>query len=104
MMIIPKSEVDYHDMTTIANNGVYSFAMDYTDHRIKESYLIEVDNGILHGYDCTVRDHQGNELACVYAHYKSGLYYPYRQRSIALKEQKRASPSTSIIKAYYSSV
>ena len=25
MMIIPKSEVDYHDMTTVVNNGVYSF-------------------------------------------------------------------------------
>ena len=100
MMIIPKSEVDYHDMTTVVNNGVYSFAMDYTDRRIKEPYLIEKDNGILHGYDCTVRDHQGNELACVYAHYKSGLYYPYQTTVYCLEGAKESFP----IDFYYKGV
>lgn len=100
LMIVPKVDIDYHDMTTVVNNGNYSFAMDYADSRIKESYLIEKENGILYGYDCVVNDKQGNELAYVYAHYKSGLYFPYQTTIQCLKGAQENFP----IDFYYKGV
>ena len=78
LMLIPKSEIDPHDITTVVNNGRYRNAIDYTDSRFKESYLIEKENGVLHGYDCEVTDREDNPLAYVYAHYRSGLYFPFQ--------------------------
>ena len=100
LMIVPKSNVDYHDMTTVVNNGNYQYIVDYTDSKFKESYLIEKDNGILFGYDCTVRDTQENELAYVYAHYKSGLYYPYQTTILCLEGAHESFP----IDFYYKDV
>ena len=71
LMIVPQSEIDPHDITTVVNNGHYRNAIDYTDSRFKESYLIEKENGILHGYDCEVTDREDNPFAYVYAHYRS---------------------------------
>ena len=78
LMLIPKIEIDPDDITTVVNNGHYRNMIDYTDSRFKESYLIEKENGILHGYDCEVTDREDNPLAYVYAHYKSGLYFPFQ--------------------------
>ena len=78
LMLIPKCEIDLHDIMTVVNNGHYINQIDYTDSRLKESYLIEKENGILHGYDCEVTDSEDNPLAYVYAHYRSGLYFPFQ--------------------------
>ncbi len=78
LMLLPKSEIDPHDITTVVNNGHYRNEIDYTDSRFKESYLIEKENGTLHGYDCEVTDSEDNPLAYVYAHYRSRLYFPFQ--------------------------
>ena len=78
LMLVPKSEIDPHDITTVVNNGHYRNTINYTDSRFKESYLIEKENGILHGYDCEVTDSEDNPLSFVYAHYRGGLYFPFQ--------------------------
>ncbi len=78
LMLIPKCEINPHDITTVVNNSHYINQIDYTDSRFKESYLIEKENGILYGYDCEVTDSEDNPLAYVYAHYRSGLYFPFQ--------------------------
>lgn len=100
IMLVPKSTVDPADITTVVNNGGYSYVVDYNDNRFKESYLIEEDNGILSGYDCTVLDQAGNELAYVYAHYKSGYFYPYQTTVYCLEGAHESFP----IDYYYKGV
>ncbi len=97
LMLIPKSEIDPHDIMTVINNGHYRNAIDYTDSRFKESYLIEKENGILHGYDCEVTDSEDNPLAYVYAHYRSGLYFPFQTTISCIREAHGSFP----IELYY---
>ena len=97
LMLVPKSEIDPRDITTIVNNGHYRNAIDYTDSRFKESYLIEKENGILHGYDCEVTDREDNPLAYVYAHYRSGLYFPFQTTIQCIGEAHGCFP----IELYY---
>ena len=92
LMLVPKSEIDPHDITTVVNNGHYRNKIDYTDSRFKESYLIEKENGILHGYDYEVTDSEDHPLAYVYAHYRSGLYFPFQTTISCIGEAHRSFP------------
>ncbi len=38
LMLVPQSEIDPHDITTVVNNGHYRNEIDYTDSRFKERY------------------------------------------------------------------
>ncbi len=97
LMLLPKSEIDPHDIMTVVNNGHYINQIDYTDSRFKESYLIEKENGTLHGYDCEVTDSEDNPLAYVYAHYRSGLYFPFQTTIQCIGEAHGSFP----IELYY---
>ena len=97
LMLLPKIEIDPRDITTVVNNGHYINQIDYTDIRFKESYLIEKENGILHGYDCEVTDREDNPLAYVYAHYRSGLYFPFQTTISGIGEAHGSFP----IELYY---
>ena len=97
LMLVPKSEIDPHDIMTVVNNGHYINQIDYTDSRFKESYLIEKESGILHGYDCEVTDSEDNPLAYVYAHYRSGLYFPFQTTISCIGEAHGIFP----IELYY---
>lgn len=97
LMLLPKSEIDPHDITTVINNGPYRNEIDCTDSRFKESYLIEKENGIVHGYDCEVTDREDNPLAYVYAHYRSGLYFPFQTTIQCIREAHGSFP----IELYY---
>lgn len=97
LILIPQSEIDPYDVTTVVNNGHNRNVIDYTDSRFKESYLIEKDNGIIHGYDCEVTDREDNPLAYVYAHYRNGLYYPFQTSIYAIGEAYGSFP----IELYY---
>ena len=79
LVLKPKSEINPYDITVIVNHGQYINRIDYSDPRFKESYLMAEDTSILHGYDCSVIDENGNEVAYVYAHYKGkyALHYQY---------------------------
>ena len=92
LMLMPKSEIDPHDITTEVNNGHYINQIDYTDSSFKESYLIEKENGILHGYDCEVTDREDNPLAYVYVHYRSGLYFPFQTTISCIREAHGSFP------------
>ncbi len=97
LMLVPQSEIDLYDVTTVVNNGYYRYEINYTDSRFKESYLIEKENGVLHGYDCEVTDREDNPLAYVYAHYRNGLYYPFQTSVYAIGE----AHGSFLIKLYY---
>ena len=97
LMLIPKCEIDPHDITTVVNNGHYRNTINYTDSRFKESYLIEKENGILHGYDCEATDSKDHPLAYVYAHYRSGLYFPFQTTISCIGEAHGSFP----IELYY---
>ena len=97
LLLIPQSEIDPYDVTTVVNNGQYTNRIDYTDSRFKESYLMEKNTDILHGYDCEVIDEENNSLAYVYAHYNGGMYYPYQISVYAIGETHGCFP----IELYY---
>ena len=97
LMLLPQIEIDPYDVTTVVNNGRYKNQIDYADSRFKESYLMEKNTDILHGYDCEVIDEEDNPLAYVYAHYKGGLYYPYQTTISAICEAHGSFP----IELYY---
>ena len=97
LMLVPQSEINPYDITTVVNNGHYKNRIDYTDSRFKESYLMEQNTDILHGYDCEVIDESDNSLAYVYAHYKGGLYYPFQTTISAIGEAHGSFP----IELYY---
>ena len=97
LMIVPQSEIDPHDITTVVNNSHYINQINYTDSRFKESHLIEKENGILHGYDCEVTDREDNPLAYVYAHYRCGLYFPFQTTISCIGEAHGSFP----IELYY---
>ena len=97
LMLIPQSEINPYDITTVVNNGHYKNRIDYTDSRFKESYLMEKNTDILQGYDCEVTDKEDNSLAYVYAHYKGGLYYPFQTTISAISKAHASFP----IELYY---
>ena len=78
LVLKPKSEINPYDITVIVNNGMCINKIDYSNPIFKESYLMEKDSDILHGYDCSVVDETANEIAYVYAHYKAGYVLPYQ--------------------------
>ena len=97
LMLIPQSEINPYDVNTVVNNGHYINRIDYTDSRFKESYLMEKNTDILHGYDCEVIDEEDDPLAYVYAHYKGGLYFPYQTSISAIGKANGSFP----IELYY---
>lgn len=97
LMLIPQSEINPYDITTVVNNGHYKNRIDYTDSRFKESYLMEKNTDILQGYDCEVIDGENNSLAYVYAHYNGGMYYPYQTSVYAIGK----AHGSSSIELYY---
>lgn len=78
LILIPKSDVNPADITTVINNGNIRNVIDYTDPKFKESYIMSKSSDVLLGYDCQVVDSRGATLAYAYAHYCSDKYYKYQ--------------------------
>lgn len=78
LILIPKSDVNPSDITTVINNGSTRYVIDYTDPVFKESYIMGKSSDVLHGYDCQVVDRSGAPLAYAYAHYCGDKYYKYQ--------------------------
>lgn len=88
----PKSEINPYDITVIVNHGMYINRIDYSDSKFKESYLMAEDTNILHGYDCSVVDEYGNEIAYVYAHYKGKFALPFQYMVCCFNEAHCSFP------------
>ena len=88
----PQSEISPYDITVIVNHGQYINRIDYSDPKFKESYLMAEDTNILHGYDCSVVDSFGNEIAYVYAHYKGKYALPYQYTICCFSEAHCSFP------------
>lgn len=78
LILVPKSEINPSDITTVINNGAISEVIDYSDPKFKEAYLMSKSSDTLFGYDCKVIDEKGASLAYAYAHYCGDKYYKHQ--------------------------
>lgn len=78
LILIPKSDVNPADITTVINNGNTRYVIDYSNPVFKESYIMGKSSDVLLGYDCQVVDRSGAPLAYAYAHYCGDKYYKYQ--------------------------
>ena len=92
LLLYHSGEVVPEDFYIEVNDGVYDNKTDYADEKFKENYLKTARNRLALGYDCLVRDQNGNEAAWVYTHYESGLAYPYRASVLGFKCEKCTFP------------
>ena len=92
LILEPKSEINPYDITVIVNHGMYHNRMDYSDPRFKDSYLMAEETTILQGYDCTIVDDAGNEVACVDAHYRGNYALPFQYSVYCVREAHCSFP------------
>lgn len=101
MFVIPHSgTIIPEECMILVNNGKYDLKVDYTDERFKENYLMVKNGKPALGYDCLVRNEDGEEAAWVYAHYSGSYAYPFRAEICDLKNEGCSFP----IDFYYKGV